>query len=300
MQEVRNKLNPFACRIKKSTNKQQTGTWKVFTTGCLGGGNTNSAPLCPDLAPDAPTRAQGVTSELHKTNPKQSHPASPQGLALELHKTMPRRLVLTGPLHPPAKESLPSCTKIAKKGQFLLVPKGWAWNYIKPSQNGWFPLIPPPPPPPQKELLPSYTKTAKNGQFLLVPKDSILNDTNSAQNGWLSPAPKDSLPSYIRPAQNGRFSLPVHSSTSKPAAPPHPPHLLSPAQAPGLFSRLLLGAILVPVWISTLKQPYYKLRAKGSFYLSQSYSNPTSWHSPKPTAVQPQSSFSFRGSPKKL
>lgn len=215
-----------------------------------GGGNTNSAPLCPDLAPDAPTRAQGVASELHKTNPKQSHPASPQGLALELHKTMPRRLVLTGPLHPPAKESLPSCTKIAKKGQFLLVPKGWAWNYIKPSQNGWF-----------------------------------------------SPAPKDSLPSYIRPAQNGRFSLPVHSSTSKPAAPPHPPHLLSPAQAPGLFSRLLLGAILVPVWISTLKQPYYKLRAKGSFYLSQSYSNPTSWHSPKPTAVQPQS---FRGSPKKL
>lgn len=54
---------------------------------------------------------------------------------------------------------------------------------------------------------------------------------------------------------------------------------------------------MVPVWISTLKQPYYKLRAKGSFYLSQSYSNPTSWHSPKPTAVQPQS---FRGSPKKL
>lgn len=139
----------------------------MFTTGCLGvGGNTNSAPLCPDLAPDAPTRAQGVASELHKTNPKQSHPAGPQGLALELHKTMPRRLVLTGPLHPPAKESLPSCTKIAKKGQFLLVPKGWAWNYIKPSQNGWFPLIPPPPPPPSKG---AASKLHKNSQKWSVP-----------------------------------------------------------------------------------------------------------------------------------
>lgn len=163
MQEARNKPNPFAFR--RETN-QQTTNWN------MGGvhhkpawrGDANTAPLCPD----APTRAQGVASELHKSNPERSHPAGPQGLALELHETKPRRLVLTGPLPPPpAKESLPSYTKIAKKGSVPAGPQGLGLELHKTKPKRLVLTVPSPPPTPSSKG--AASKLHKNSQKWSVP-----------------------------------------------------------------------------------------------------------------------------------
>lgn len=104
---------------EKPTNKQQTGTWEVFTTNRLGGG-TPTLPLCALM-----------------------HPPEP-------------------------KESLLSYTNPTQNGHILQVPRGWPWNYMKPSQEGWFSLVPFPPP--AKESLPSYTKIAKKGSVPAGPQ----------------------------------------------------------------------------------------------------------------------------------